>query len=72
MTIGKIVIIITITIIWILTYLLFCIALLSTNTKEDELLNEKEQEEYLKAWNEAQKLKLDKRNRRNNEREKSN
>lgn len=71
---GKVAIIIAI-IVWIILaplFLLFCVAIFSVNSEENELFNDKEQEEYLKIWNEAQKLKLDKRNRRNNEREKNN
>lgn len=64
---GKTIIIIAIIILLIITGLLFCLAIFGANsTEEDKLLNDKEQEDYLNAWNEERKLKHKERNRRNN------
>ena len=43
----------------IITSFLFCLAIFGNCTEEDKLLNDKEQEDYLNAWNEARKLKHD-------------
>ena len=69
---GKVAIIIAIVWLLIITSFLFCLAILGNSTEEDKLLNDKKQEDYLIALNEAQKLKHKERNRRNNEREKNN
>ena len=50
----------------IITSFLFCLAILGNSTEEDKLLNDKKQEDYLIALNEAQKLKHKERNRRKN------
>ena len=56
---GKTIIIIAIIILLIITGLLFCLAIFGANgTDDDILLNDKEQEDYLSAWNEAQKNKM--------------
>lgn len=75
MIIEKAIVIIAVIVLIVILYVasfLFCVAILGINTKEDELLNDKEQEEYLIAWNKVQKLKSNKRNRRKNETRKSN
>lgn len=69
--IVSIAVIVLIVILYVGSFLL-CVAILGVNSKEDELLNDKEQEEYLIAWNEVQKLKCDKKNRRKNGKRKSN
>lgn len=63
---GKTIIIIAIIILLIITSFLFCLAIFGANGTDDGLLNDKEQEDYLKAWNEAQKSKCDNKNRRKN------
>ena len=51
----------------IITSFLFCLAIFGANSTDDDLLrNDKEQEDYLNAWNEAQKTKCDNKNRRKN------
>ena len=69
--IVSIAVIVLIVILYVGSFLL-CVAILGANSKEDESLKDKEQEEYLNTWNEVQKLKCDKRNRRKNGKRKSN
>lgn len=59
MIIGKVMIIVAIIGLLIITSFLFCLAIFGNGTEEDKLLNDKEQEDYLNAWNEARKLKHD-------------
>lgn len=69
--IVSIAVIVLIVILYVGSFLL-CVAILGANSKEDESLKDKEQEGYLNTWNEVQKLKCDKRNRRKNGKRKSN
>ena len=50
----------------LITNFLFCLAILGNSTEEDELLNDKEQEDYLIVCSEERKLKHKERNRRKN------
>ena len=58
MIIEKVMIIVALIGLLIITSFLFCLAIFGNSTEEDELLNDKEQEDYLIAWNEAQKNKM--------------
>ena len=66
MIIGKVMIVVMLIGLLIITSFLFCLAILGNSTEEDKLLNDKKQEDYLIALNEAQKLKHKERNRRKN------
>lgn len=66
MIIGKIMIIVVFVVFLLITNFLFCLAIFGNSTEEDKLQNDKEQEEYLIALNEARKLKHKERNRRKN------
>ena len=67
MIIGKVMIIVALIGLLIITSFLFCLAIFGANSTDDDLLrNDKEQEDYLNAWNEAQKTKCDNKNRRKN------
>lgn len=67
MIIGKVMIIVALIGLLIITSFLFCLAIFGANsTEEDNLLNDKEQEDYLIVWSEERKLKHKERNRRNN------
>ena len=67
MIIGKVMIIVALIGLLITASFLFCLAIFGTNSTDDDiLLNDKEQEDYLSAWNEVQKSKCDNKNRRNN------
>lgn len=55
MIIGKAMIIIAIIILSTITSFLFCLSIFGNSAEEDKFLNDKEQEDYLNAWNEAQK-----------------
>ena len=67
MIIGKVMIIVMLIGLLIITSFLFCLAIFGANSTDDDLLrNDKEQEDYLNAWNEAQKTKCDNKNRRKN------
>ena len=51
----------------IIASFLFCLAIFGANSTDDDLLrNDKEQEDYLKAWNEVHKIKCNNKNRRKN------
>ena len=66
MIIGKVMIIVALIGLLIITSFLFYLAIFGNSTEEDELLNDKEQADYLIVWSEARKLKHKERNRRNN------
>ena len=67
MIIGKVMIIVALIGLLIIASFLFCLAIFGANSTDDDLLrNDKEQEDYLNAWNEAQKTKCDNKNRRKN------
>ena len=66
MIIGKVMIVVMLIGLLIITSFLFCLAILGNSTDDDLLRNDKEQEDYLNAWNEAQKTKCDNKNRRKN------
>lgn len=66
MIIWKAMIIIAIIILSTTTSFLFCLSIFGNSAEEDKFLNDKEQEDYLNAWNEAQKIKCNNKNRRKN------
>lgn len=69
--IVTIAVIVLIVILYVASFL-FCVAIMGANSKEDESLKDKEQEEYLNTWSKTHKAKDNKRNRRKNGKRKSN